>query len=129
MRAMMPGVKLLDGEIVDSHQPNAEGDEILGAVGSKVGVVAMAESFARRAEECPGAGFRRDERREHGPPRNAPAAEREVFQVVFLPAHPQADENDDDEVEKENADVDGEAAVHGKLGDRIFPLRKVDREG
>ena len=88
----------------------------------------MAEPFAGSTEKSTGAGFGGDEGGEDSPPRNATAAEGEVLEIVFLPAHPQADEDDYDEVEKENADVDGEAAVHGKLGDRIFPLRKVDRE-
>ena len=75
----------------------------------------MAEAFARRAEKSTGAGFRGDEGSEDGPPRDAAASEGEVFEVVLLSAHAQADENDDDEVEKENAGVDGEAAVHGDL--------------
>src|SRR5205085_1043565 len=93
----------------------------------QIGVVPMAESFAGRAEKSAGAGFGRNEGGEHSPPRNATAAEGEVLEIVFLPAHPQADEDDYDEVEKENADVDGEAAVHGKLGDRNFARRKIDR--
>ncbi len=93
----------------------------------QISVIPERESFSRRAEESAGAGFGRDKRSEHGPPRNAPAAQCEILKVVFLPAHPQADEDNDDEVEEENADVDGEAAVHAKLGDRIFRRRKVDR--
>src|SRR5947209_7663784 len=78
----------------------------------QVGVVAMAEPFAGSTEKSAGAGFGGNEGGEHSPPRNATAAEGEVFEVVLLSAHAQADENDDDEVEKENASIDDEAAVH-----------------
>jgi hypothetical protein len=39
MGAMMPGMELLDGEIVDSHQLESLLDEIGGAVGSQIGVI------------------------------------------------------------------------------------------
>jgi hypothetical protein len=63
-----------------------------------VSVIAEREPFAGRAEECRRAGLRRDNRGEHRPPRNAPPSEREVMQAILLPAHTQADENDDREV-------------------------------
>src|SRR5204862_1752285 len=93
----------------------------------QIGVVPMAEPFAGSTEKSAGAGFGRNEGGEHSPPWNATAAEGEVLEIIFLPAHPQADEDDDNEIKKEYADVDDEAAVHGKLGDRNFARRKVDR--
>ena len=49
------------------------------------------------------------------PPRDAPPAERKVFQIILLPAHAQADSDDDEEVEKQNSRIDREPAVHGAL--------------
>ena len=72
----------------------------------------MTETFPGRSEKGAGAGFSRDQGSQYRPPRNAPAAEREVLEAVVLPAHPQTDEDDDDEVEQENADIDSEAEIH-----------------
>ena len=74
----------------------------------QVGVVAQCEAFPGRTEKSAGACFRRDDRSEHGPPRNCATAEREIFEVLLLPAHVKADGNDDDEIEKQNRAIDRE---------------------
>ena len=76
----------------------------------------------------PALSFGRDDRSEHRPPRNLPPAEREIFQIAFhFQAHAQADEDDDEKIEQENADIDDKLPVHALLGDRISTARKVDR--
>ena len=75
----------------------------------------MSEAFSGRAEKCAGTCFRRHQRREHGPPRNAPSAEGEIFEVVFLSTHAQADEDDDEEIKEQNSGIDRESAVHVDL--------------
>ena len=87
----------LDENVADE---NARDDRAEGEL--QIGVIAQRESFARRAEKCAGAGFRRDEGSEHRPPRNSPATEREIFEVILLPAHVQADGDDDEEIEEKN---------------------------
>ena len=100
----------LDENVADE---NAREDGAEGEL--HVSVIAQREAFAGRPEKSAGARFRGDDGSEHGPPRDAPAAEREVFQVVFLPAHAQADEDDDEEIEKQNRAIDGEPGVHVDL--------------
>ena len=57
-----------------------------------------------------------------------PPAEREIFEVVLLSAHAQADEDDDEKIEEENAGYRStELPVHALFGDRISTARKVDR--
>ena len=76
----------------------------------------------RRANPSPGApkkvagaGFGGDDGSEHRPPRNAPAAEREIVEIVFLPAHPQADEDDDKKIEEKDNAIDNQPAIHSLL--------------
>ena len=89
---------------------NAADDRAEGEL--QIGVIAVAEAFPGRSEKCAGACFSRHQRSEHGPPRNAPSAECEVFEIIFLPAHPQADEDDDYEVKEKNAGIDDKAGIH-----------------
>src|SRR5436189_5642221 len=70
------------------------------------------EAFARRTEKGGGASFRRDDRSEYGPPRNCATAECEVFEIVLLPAHVEADPDDDDEIQQENCSIDREPGIH-----------------
>ena len=67
----------------------------------QISVVAQREAFARRAEKGAGACFGSDDRGEHGPPRNCATAEREIFEVLLLPAHVKADGDDDEEIEEQ----------------------------
>ena len=80
-----------------------------------VGVIAERETFPGRSEKSAGAGFGRDDGSEHRPPRNSPPAEREVFEIIFLPAHAQADEDDDKKIEEENAGIDREADIQRRF--------------
>ena len=75
----------------------------------------MTEAFPGRAKKCAGTCFRRHQRGEHGPPRNAPTAKGEIFEVVFLSAHAQADEDDDEEIKEQNSGIDRESAIHVDL--------------
>ena len=54
-------------------------------------------------------------------------AESEIFEITLLPAHAQADGDDDKEIEEQNEAIDRELRVHPALGDRISRTRKVDR--
>ena len=78
----------------------------------QIGVVAQRKAFARRSEKGAGARFRRDDRSEHGPPRNCATAEREVFEAFLLSADVKADGNDDDKIEKQDRGIDRESTVH-----------------
>ena len=78
----------------------------------QISVVAQCESLARGAEKSPSARFRSNDRGEHRPPWDSAAAEREVFEIFFLPAHVEADGNDDDKVEEENSGIDCQSRVH-----------------
>lgn len=95
---------------------NASYDRTEGEL--QVAVIAMAESFPGRSEKCAGTCFSRDERRKDRPPWDAPATEGKVGQGIFLPAHAQADADDEHEVEEQDSGVDEKARVHGELGDR-----------
>ena len=111
----------LDENVADE---NAREDRAEGEL--EVGVIAQREAFAGRAEKCAGAGFGRDDGSEHRPPRNAPAAEREIFEVILLPAHAEADEDDDEEIEEENAGSRSTRRASTLLGDRIRADRKLE---
>jgi hypothetical protein len=91
-----------------------------------VGVFPQGKSFARHAKKCRGAGFGSDDGSQHRPPRNATAAEREIMQAFFLPAHAQADGDDNEEIEEKNEAIDPEPSVHAFLGDRESGERKHD---
>ena len=43
------------------------------------------------------------------------AAEGEILQVRLLPAHAEADRNDDDKIKEQNCAIDREPAVHVDL--------------
>src|SRR5436305_1294150 len=66
-----------------------------GAEGElQISVITLSKPFARRSKKRPGARFGSDEGGEDGPPRDLPAAQREILQVALLPAHAQPDGDD-----------------------------------
>src|SRR5205807_2076924 len=97
----------LDENIADENprQDRAEGE-------LNVSVIPESEAFARRSEKSSGARFGGDDRSKDSPPRDAPAAEREVREIVFLPAHVKADEDDDEKIKQQNRAIDREPSIH-----------------
>ena len=98
----------LDEDVADKNpgEDRAEGE-------LEIGEIAQGKTFTGCAEKCAGAGFGRDDGGEHRPPRNAPAAEGEIFEVILLPAHVEADEDDNEKVEEQDSGVDQQTRIHG----------------
>ena len=84
----------------------------------EVGEIAQRKAFAGCAEKGAGTGFGRDDGGEHCPPRNAAAAEGEILEVILLPAHVEADEDDDEKVEEQDSGVDQQTRIHGGVNSR-----------
>ena len=78
----------------------------------QISVISKGETFPRRAKKSAGTRLRGDKRGENGPPRNCATAQREIFEVLFLPAHVKPDGNDDDEIQEQNCGIDREPGVH-----------------
>ena len=97
----------LDENVADENAPDDGAERQL-----QIGVVAMAEAFSGRSEEGAGTGFGGDQRSQHCPPGDASSAQREPFEILFFPAHAQADGDDDHEVEQENRGIDGQTKIH-----------------
>ena len=77
----------------------------------QVGKRALGKPFAGSPQKCRSAGLGGDDTCHHGPPRNLPAREREVFQALFTAAHVEADSRDAGKVEQDDSEVNKKA--HG----------------
>ena len=114
-------VDAVDVEAVVRRQENKGDDDPRedGAEGElDEQIVALVVALAGRAEEGARAGFRRDERGEHGPPGDLASAEGEVAQGVLASAHAQADGEDQREIPEDHRPVDQPRELHGGIRDR-----------
>jgi len=94
----------------DARQHGADGE--LG-----VGVVAQSVALVGRAQESRGADLRREDGRQHGPPRNAPVANGESLHRFIAPALVQADADHNDKVCEDHPAIEQPfhmaAIIHG----------------